>query len=94
MGEQIKEREIGLGDHFKAVSSNVLYIHLLYLSFTVSSKTFYPLYLNPLQQHPLNYILYTQIHILEIFLFLFFVHTYLSYSQMYCTYFSFAKPVI
>jgi hypothetical protein len=52
------------------------------------------LYLIHLQQHPLNHVLYTQISILKTFLFLFFVHTYLSYSQMYCTYFSFAKSVI
>jgi hypothetical protein len=29
-----------------------------------------------------------------IFIFLIFVHTYLSYSQMYCIYFSFDKPVV
>jgi hypothetical protein len=56
----------------KVVSSNVLYIHPLYLSFTVSSKRLHPLYLIPLQQRPLNHILYTQIPILETFLFLFF----------------------
>jgi hypothetical protein len=77
-----------------AVSSNVLYIHPLYLSFTVSSKRFHHLYLLPLQQRSLNYVLYTQIPILETFLFLFFVHTYFSYSQMYCIYFSFANLVI
>jgi hypothetical protein len=51
----------------KAVSSNVLYIYPLYPSFTVSSKKFHPLYLLPLQQHPLNHVLYTQIPILETF---------------------------
>jgi hypothetical protein len=33
----------------KTISSNVLYIHTLYLSFIVSSKIFHPLYLIPLQ---------------------------------------------
>jgi hypothetical protein len=54
----------------------------------------HPLYLLALQQRLLNHILYTQIPILEIFLFFIFVYTYLSYSQMYCTYFSFAKPIV
>jgi hypothetical protein len=52
----------------KAVSSNVLYIHPLYLSFAVSSKRFHPLYLISLQQRPLNHVLYTQIPILKTFL--------------------------
>jgi hypothetical protein len=78
----------------KAVTSNVLYIHPLYLSFTVFSKRLHHLYLLYLQQRPLNHVIYTQISILETFFILFFVHTYLLYSQMYCTYFSFAKPVI
>jgi hypothetical protein len=60
----------------KAISSNVLYIHHLYLSFTVSSKTFYPLYLLPLQQRPLNHVLYTQITILKTF-FIFFLFLYI-----------------
>jgi hypothetical protein len=59
----------------KAVSSNVLYIHPLYPSFTVSSKRFHPLYLLPLQQRPLNHVLYTQISILETF-FIFIFCTY------------------
>jgi hypothetical protein len=66
----------------------------LYPSFTVSSKRFYPLYLLPLQQRPLNHVLYTQISILGTFFIFIFLHTYLSYFQMYCTYFNFAKPVI
>jgi hypothetical protein len=52
----------------KSVSSNILYIHPLYPSFTVYSKRFHPLYIIPLQQRPLNHVLYTQIHILETFL--------------------------
>jgi hypothetical protein len=52
----------------QTVSNNVLYIHPLYLSFTVSFKIFHPLYLLPLQQQSLNHVLYTQIPILEIFL--------------------------
>jgi hypothetical protein len=75
----------------KAVSSNVLYIYSLYPYFTVFFKRFHPLYILSLQQHTLNHVLYTQIPILDIF---YFLHMYLSYSQMYCTYFSFAKPVI
>jgi hypothetical protein len=59
----------------KVVSSNVLYIHPLYPSFTVSSKRFHPLYLLYLQQRPLNHVLYTQISILEIF-FIFIFCTY------------------
>jgi hypothetical protein len=56
----------------QAVSSNVLYIHPLYPSFTVSSKRFHTLYLLPLQQRPLNHVLYTQISILE---------TYFSFAK-------------
>jgi hypothetical protein len=41
-----------------AVSSNVLYIHPLYPSFTVFSKRFHLLYLLSLQQCPLNHVLY------------------------------------
>jgi hypothetical protein len=62
----------------KAVSSNVLYTHPLYPSFTVSSKRFHPLYLLTLQQRPLNHVLYTQISILEtffIFLYIRICHT-------------------
>jgi hypothetical protein len=57
----------------KAVSSNVLYIHPLYLSFIVFSKRFHPLYLFPLQQRPLNYVIYTQILILEIFFYFLYI---------------------
>jgi hypothetical protein len=53
--------------HPKAVSSNVLYIHPLYPSFTVSSKRFHPLYLLSLQQRPL----YSNIYIRDIFYFYF-----------------------
>jgi hypothetical protein len=61
----------------KTVSSNVLYIHPLYPSFIVSSKRFYPLYLLHLQQRPLNYVLYTQIPILEtFFIFIFCTHVF------------------
>jgi hypothetical protein len=63
----------------KAISSNVLYIHPLYLSFTVSSKRSRPLYLLPLQQHPLNHVLYTQIHILETF-FIFIFCAYICHT--------------
>jgi hypothetical protein len=59
------------GNLHKTVSSNVLYIHPPYPSFTVSSKRLHPLYLLSLQQRPLNHVLYTQIPILA-FLFLFF----------------------
>jgi hypothetical protein len=59
----------------KAVSNNILYIHLLYLSFTVSSKRFHPLYLISLQQRPLNHVLYTQILILKTF-----------FNFIFCTY--------
>jgi hypothetical protein len=80
----------------KAISSNVLYIHPLYPSFTVISKRFHPLYLISLQQRLLNHVLYTQIPILEkFFIYIYiYIYMYLSYSQMYYTYFSFAKPVI
>jgi hypothetical protein len=74
----------------KTVSSNVLYIHPLYPSFTVFSKRLHLLYLLSLQQRPL----YVNTYIKDIFNFLIFVHTYLSYSQMYCIYFSFIKPVV
>jgi hypothetical protein len=40
------------------VSSNVLYIYPLYPSFTVFSKRFHPLYLNPLKKRSLNHVLY------------------------------------
>jgi hypothetical protein len=80
--------------HSKTVSSNVLYIHPLYLSYIVSSKRFHSLYLISLQQRPLNHVLYTQIPILKTFFNFIFCNTYLPYSQMHCTYFSFAKPVI
>jgi hypothetical protein len=43
---------------YKTVSSNVLYIHPLYPSFTVYSKRFHLLYLLSLQQRPLNHVLY------------------------------------
>jgi hypothetical protein len=56
-------------------TSNVLYIYPLYSSFKVSFKRFYPLYLIPLQQRPLNHVLYTQISILETF-FIFIFYTY------------------
>jgi hypothetical protein len=56
-------------------------------------KRFYSLYLLPLQQRSQNHVFYTQIPISKIF-FLLFVHMYLSYSQIYCTYFSSAKLVI
>jgi hypothetical protein len=68
---EVVERPYGC----KAVSSNVLYIHPLYPSFTVSSKRFHPLYLIPLQQRPLNLVLYTQINIFETF-FIFIFYTY------------------
>jgi multidrug efflux pump subunit AcrA (membrane-fusion protein) len=42
----------------KTISSNVLYMHPLYPSFTVSSKRFHLLYLLSLQQRPLNHVLY------------------------------------
>jgi hypothetical protein len=62
----------------KVVSSNVLYIHPLYLSFTVSSKRFHPLYLISLQQRPLNHVLYTQIPILKTFLnFIFYTYVFI-----------------
>jgi hypothetical protein len=76
----------------KDVSNNILYIHHLYPFFTISSKRLHPLYRIPLQQRPLNHVLYTQIPILETFFI--FLHTYVPYSQIYCIYFSFAKPVI
>jgi hypothetical protein len=61
-------------------SNNVLYIYPLYLSFTASSKILHPLYLISLQQRSLNHVLYTQIPILQIFLFFyFFTYVFLSY---------------
>jgi hypothetical protein len=54
----------------ETVSNNILYIHPLYMSFTVFFKRLHSLYLLPLQQHPLNHVFYTQISILETFLFL------------------------
>jgi hypothetical protein len=69
----------------KAVSSNVLYIHPLYPSFTVFSKRFHPLYLLPLQQYPLNYVLYTQIPILEtFFIFIFYTYVFVILSNILC----------
>jgi hypothetical protein len=44
------------------------------MSFTVSSKRFHPLYLLPLQQHPLNHVIYTQISILEMFFIFIFLY--------------------
>jgi hypothetical protein len=55
-------------------SNNVLYIYPLYLSFTASSKILHPLYLISLQQRSLNHVLYTQIPILQIFLFFLFFY--------------------
>jgi hypothetical protein len=54
--------------------------YILYISFfpTTSSKS----------RH-----LYSNIYIKDIFYF-YFLHTYLSYSQIYCIYFSFTKPFI
>jgi hypothetical protein len=67
----------------EAVFSNVLYIHPLYPSFTVSSKRFHPLYLLPLQQRPLNYVLYTQISILEtFFIFIFCTYVFVMLSNV------------
>jgi hypothetical protein len=42
------------------------------------------------KSHPL----YTNTYIRDIFIFLIFVHTNLSYFQMYHTYFSVAKPIV
>jgi hypothetical protein len=73
----------GLGYGNKTVSSNVLYIHHLYPSFTISSKRFHPLYLLPLQQRPLNHVLYTQISILEIFfIFIFCTYVFIILSNV------------
>jgi hypothetical protein len=67
----------------EAVSSNVLYIHPLYPYFTVSSKRFQPLYLIPLQQRPLNHVLYTQISILEtFFIFVFYTYVFVILSNV------------
>jgi hypothetical protein len=71
-----RERRFGM----LTVSSNVLYIHPLYSSFTVFSKIFYPLYLLSLQQRPLNHVLYTQIPILEIFFILFFLYIHICHT--------------
>jgi hypothetical protein len=66
----------------KAVSNNVLYIHPLYLSFTVFSKKFHPLYLISLQQRPLNHVLYTQIPILKTFFnFIFYTYVFIILSN-------------
>jgi hypothetical protein len=67
----------------KVVSSNILYIHPLYPSFTVSSKRFHPLYLLPLQQRPLNHVPYTQIPILETFLNFYFLYIRIYYTLKY-----------
>jgi hypothetical protein len=64
-------------------SSNVLYIHPLYPPFTVFSKRFHPLYLFPLQQHPLNHILYTQISILETFFIFYFLYIRIYHTLKY-----------
>jgi hypothetical protein len=68
-------------ERIQTVSSNVLYIHLLYPSFTVFSKRFYPLYLLPLQQRPLNHVPYMQIPILEIF-FIFYTYVFVILSNV------------
>jgi hypothetical protein len=65
----------------EAVSSNVLYIYPLYPSFTVSFKKFHSLYLLPLQQRPLNHVLYTQISILETF-FIFYIYVFVILSNI------------
>jgi hypothetical protein len=67
----------------QTVSSNVLYIHPLYLSFTVFSKRFHPLYLISLQQHSLNHVLYTQIPILKIFLNFIFLYVRIYHTLKY-----------
>jgi hypothetical protein len=55
----------------------------LYPSFTVSSKRFYPLYLLPLPQRPLNHVLYTQISILEtFFIFIFYIYVFVILSNV------------
>jgi hypothetical protein len=65
------------------VSNNVLYIHPLYLSFTVSSKKIHPLYLISLQQRPLNHVLYTQIPILKTFFnFIFCIYVFIILSNV------------
>jgi hypothetical protein len=53
LDEVISQIKYHLYFYDKTVSSSVLYIH--------------PLYIIPLQQHSLNHVLYTQIHILETF---------------------------
>jgi hypothetical protein len=63
--------------------SNVLYIHPLYPSFTVYYKRFHPLYLLPLQQRPLNHVLYTQIRILETFFIFYFLYIRICHSLKY-----------
>jgi hypothetical protein len=70
-----KRRLVKRDQAMLAVSINVLYIHPLYLSFTVSSKRFHPLYLISLQQRPLNHVLYSQILILKTF-----------FNFIFCTY--------
>ena len=56
----------------KTVSTSRPLYPLLYLSFTDSSKRFPPLYLIPLQHHPLYLVLYTsKIHIRDVFCFRF-----------------------
>jgi hypothetical protein len=67
----------------KAVSSNVLYIHPLYLSFTVFSKRFHLLYLISLQQRPLNHVLYTQIPILKTFFLILFFYIRIYHTLKY-----------
>jgi hypothetical protein len=66
-----------------AVSSNVLYIHHIYPYFIVFSKRFYSLYLLPLQQRRLNYVLYTQIPILETFFYFYSLYIRICHTLKY-----------
>jgi hypothetical protein len=68
--------------------------HPLNSSSIFNSKRLHSLYLLPLQRRPLNYVPYTQIPILDIFFIFYFFYIRIYHTQMHCTYFSFAKPVI
>jgi hypothetical protein len=78
-----REVQLPRAEAAETVSNNVLYIHPLYLSFTVSSKRFQHLYLISLQQRPLNHVLYTQILILKIFFnFIFYTYVFIILSNV------------
>jgi hypothetical protein len=64
------------------------------MSFTIFFKKFILYIFFSSTTYSKSHPLYANTYIRDIFIFYFFIYMYLSYSQMYCTYFSFAKPIV